>query len=305
MPRDLLKRYIWILETIKRHGRITRRELNSLWKNSALNDTGQPLSRRTFFNYREAIQEIFNVQLLCDPSTYEYYVDDLDEHNKNVTDWLLNSSSVNELLANSREVSSHIFLEDIPSARFHLGPIIDAIKTSCTITFSYNNFTRSRPATGIKVAPYILKVFRQRWYMIGLNLKEKRIKTYALDRMNGLEITTEPFKMPDDFNPETYFNDSFGIVVTESEPCEIVLRTTPMQAKYLRALPLHHTQSEILHDQFSIFTYRMRVTDDLVGELMTYGPGVTVIKPPQLKAMVLNRLRATIDNYNDNANPAR
>ena len=31
MSRNLLNKYIWLLETIERHGRLSRAELNDLW----------------------------------------------------------------------------------------------------------------------------------------------------------------------------------------------------------------------------------------------------------------------------------
>lgn len=299
MPRDLVRRYIWILETIKRYGRITRRELDNLWSRSSLSDSGGPLSRRTFYNYRNAIEEIFNVTIECDPATFEYFLVDHDEHNRNVTDWLLNSTAVNELLANSREVSSRIFLEDVPSAREHLATVIDAVKSSRIIIFDYNNFSRSRPATGIRLEPYVLKIFRQRWYVVGFNTKERKLKTYALDRMSEVSIDSTRFVLPADFDPESYFSDSFGIVVTRSAPRQIVLRTDHLQAKYFRALPLHHSQHESVHDGFSLFEYRMRLTDDLVDELLSFGHKVTVVSPPELRAMVVDRLNQALANYTD------
>ena len=46
-----------------------------------------------------------------------------------------------------------------------------------------------------------------------------------------------------------------------------------------------------------MFTYRMRLTPDLVKELLSFGPNVTVISPPELRAMVTEQLKATLDNY--------
>ncbi len=301
MARNLLNRYIWILDTIKRHGRITRRDLDELWCRSAIGD-GETLCRRTFYNYRLAIEELFNVTIACDPATYEYYITDDDEHNQSVTDWLLNSTAVNDVLSNSRDVSSRIFLEDIPSAREYLGIVIDAIKTSHIIRFDYNNFSRSRPATGIRLEPYVLKLFRQRWYVVGMNVKERRLKTYALDRMRNVTIETTAFVLPDKFDPEAYFRDSFGIVVTRQAAKHIVIRTDHFQAKYLRALPLHHSQQEFVHDAFSLFHYDMRLTDDLVDELMSFGQRITVMSPPELRAMILDRVKGMLQNYNDNDN---
>ncbi len=301
MSRNLINRYIWILDTIKQHGRITRGELSELWKRSSVSQ-GETLTRRTFYNYRLSIQEIFSINIECDPATYEYYITDEDPHNRSVTDWMLNSAAVSDVLSNSRQVSSRIFLEDIPSAREHLSTILEAIKQSRIIRFDYNNFTRSRPATGLRFEPFVLKLFRQRWYVVGMNVAESRLKTYALDRMSNVRIDKASFALPDGFDPEAYFRDSFGIVVTRQAPRRIVLRCDPLQAKYLRALPLHASQQETVHDTYSLFTYRMRVTDDLADELMSYAGRVTVVSPPELRAIMTERLRCALEAYTTPSN---
>ena len=299
MAKNLLNKYIWVVDTIRRHGRISLRELDSLWRRSS-HSGGEPLIRRTFYNYRQNVEDLFGIKIECDPATYEYYIAEGDAHSRSMTDWMLNSSAVSEVLTNSREVSSRIFLEDIPSSREHLSTIIDALKNSRIIRFDYNNFTRSRPATGLRFEPYVLKVFRQRWYVVGMNVKESRLKTYALDRMSNVTIESAGFALPDGFDPEAYFRDSFGIVVTRQGARRIVLSCDQLQAKYLRALPLHHSQQEAVHDSFSLFTYRMRITDDLVDELMSFGPRVTVISPPELRVMMIDRLTHALDNYRQN-----
>ena len=73
MAKNIINKYIWIADTIQRYGRITREELNNLWVNSSLSD-GNPMSRRSFYNYRQGIAEILNIEIENDPSTFEYYI---------------------------------------------------------------------------------------------------------------------------------------------------------------------------------------------------------------------------------------
>ncbi|MDE6371507.1 MAG: WYL domain-containing protein, partial [Duncaniella sp.] len=73
MARNLLSRYVWLIDTIKRYGNITREELNRLWMLSPLGE-GEPLPRRTFYNYRNAIEELFGITIQCNPATYEYFI---------------------------------------------------------------------------------------------------------------------------------------------------------------------------------------------------------------------------------------
>lgn len=301
MARNLLSRYFWIIDTIRRRRRISRRELSQMWLQSDISE-GRQLTRRTFYNYREAIIEIFGLTIEYDATTYEYYIREEDTHNREVTEWMLNSAAVTDIISAGRSVASRICLEDVPSARTHLGVIIDALRENHVIVFDYNNFTRSRPDRDVKLEPYFVRIFHQRWYVIGRNVRENRIKTYALDRITAAHVSPDTFELPEDVNADDYFRDSFGLVVTRAQPKNITLRVDHFQAKYLRALPLHASQEEFVHDGFSLFKYRMRITDDLVEELMSKADRITVVSPPELRAMLVDRLRRALAPYDDAKN---
>ena len=149
----------------------------------------------------------------------------------------------------------------------------------------------------VAIEPYFLKIFRQRWYVTGRNVSDGRIKTYALDRMTALRIQSETFTPDPAFDAEEYFRYSFGIVADGGEVKEVVLKVDPRQAKYFRALPLHHSQEEFVHDSFSIFRFRLRLTQDFVEELLSHGPRVTVMEPPELRAMVKTELSEALKGY--------
>lgn len=296
MSRDLFGRYIWLVDTIKRYGHITREELNARWKKSPFSN-GEPLPRRTFYNYRLAIEELFDINIECNPSTFEYYIKESDAQNESVTNWLLNSTAVNNVLSESRDISNRIFIEDVPSAREYLASMIDALKEFRQIKFTYQPYSRTNASHDIVVEPYFLKIFRQRWYVTGRNVKEDKVKTYALDRMKDMVVMQEVFEMPSDFDAESYTKYSFGIIFSQGEIKNVSIKTDSRQAKYLRALPLHSSQQEMIHDSYSIFNYRLRITHDFVQELLSLGPAITVLNPPELKAMIITSLEESLANY--------
>mgnify|MGYP001028721854 FL=1 len=298
MSGKLVNRYIWLVDTIRRYGRITRPQIDNCWMRSQLSD-GRPMPRRSFANYRRGAEEMFNIEIKCDPSTFEYYIEDDGDDGKTarVTEWLLNSTVTNDVLTNSRDVADRIFLEDVPSARRFLAPVIDALRQHLPVRFDYHSYTRSSPTPGVVLEPYFLKIFRQRWYVTGRNRADKRIKTYALDRMSELSIVADPFRPDPAFDAAAYAAPSFGIIFDGGKTHRVVLRVDPVQAKYLRALPLHPSQHEYVHDGMSLFHYDMRITRDLVDHILSLSPGVIVEKPAQLRDMVIERLINSLDAY--------
>ena len=297
MARNLINRYVWLVDTISRYGRITLKDLNEAWLRSEISE-GKPLARRTFFHYRDGVEEMFDINIVCDKSTFEYYIDNSDgETMARLRSWLVDSVSMSDMLRNSNEIKGRIILENVPSARGRLPVIIDAMKQGHRISFSYKSYTRSRPTDGIMLEPYFVKIFKQLWYVIGYNVKDKQIKTYSLDRMSYLTMMPDVFTMPDNINPSEFFKDCFGIITNQNSPKRIVLRVEPTQAKYFRALPLHSSQQEEVHDNYSVFTYKMRITYDLKEELMSHGASVEVLESQELKTLIRTELEQALNNY--------
>jgi hypothetical protein len=297
MIRNLINRYVWLVDTIGRYGRITLKDLNKVWLSSQISD-GRPLARRTFFHYRDAIEEMFDIDIKCDRATFEYYIDDSgSENNARLRSWLMDSVSMSGMLSSAHDISGRIMLENVPSAREHLPVIIDALKQNRRIRFSYKSYTRSLPTDGIVLEPYFVKIFKQLWYVIGRNVKEGKIKTYSLDRISNLNLMQDTFTMPEEVKPSEFFKDCFGIITNSNRPKRIVLRVEPTQAKYFRALPLHSSQQEEVHDHYSIFSYRMRITYDLKEEIMSHGASIEVLEPEELKVLIRTELENALSQY--------
>ncbi len=296
MVKGLLGRYIWIIDTIERHGRITRGRFNELWAHSAFGN-GEEMPRRTFYNYRNGIEETFGISIGYDSSTYEYYIDSQDDSAEAARNrWLIDSMSVSGMLGDARDVSGRIVLENVPSSRRYLGTVVDAMKQGRRLRFGYRSYNEVTPKER-RVNPYFVKIFKQLWYVIGYNVDDKAIKTYSLDRMTTVVMEDEQFAMPRDFSPEEFFADSFGIITDNSRPERITLRVSRWLANYFRALPLHVSQSEEIHEQYSLFHYRMQVTSDLIEEILRYGGNITVLEPKELRLRVTNELRKCMENY--------
>lgn len=298
MARDLISRYIWLVDTLNRYGKLTREEIDRLWMRSPLGD-GAAIPPRTFFHYRRAIEENFHIDILCNRRG-EYYIDQGDdEHNRSFTNWLLDSYAVSSALRDSQTPAGRVLVEDVPSAREFLPMVLEAIGASEKVRFTYAGFNRSRPETDILFHPYFVKRYKQRWYMVGLREKSNDIRTYALDRVKAMVMVSERFEMPEEMDPATFFDNIIGITLSKAAVRTVKIRTTPQQAKYFRALPFHPTQQEEIHDNYSIFTYKLKLNYELVHEILGFGTAVTVLAPRELRVMVTDELRNSLANYDE------
>lgn len=297
MAQNTLQRYLWFFDTVWRYKRITRAEIDRLWQQSDLSN-GEKMTRRTFYNYREGAEMLFDVNILCDPATYEYYIEQSpQESNDELRQWMFDMLSVNYLMRHGDTVSHRILPEQFPSGNDHFAAIIGAMQEGRVVRMIYHPFWKMS-ADDVEIEPYFVKAFRKRWYLVGYNRNDRKIKTYALDRVQSATLLTEEFEYPDDFVPTAYFANAFGVMRGDEIVEDIRLKVSMRQAQYFRALPLHESQQEYeIGDGYVMFGYRMSITYDLVQELMSLGREVEVIAPRRLRDEVKEKLQAAFEQY--------
>ena len=285
MAKDLFNRYIWLVDTIYRANGITFEEINEKWLRNSMSE-GLDLPLKTFHNHRKAIEDMFDINIVCDKrGGYKYYIENADDMEKGgVRTWLLNTFAVNNLINESHHLKRRIVFEQIPSGQNFLTPVIEAMRDGMSIEIKYKSFWRQDEYT-TEVEPYFVKVFKQRWYLIARNKIKDAIRIYALDRIHALSQTGNAFVMPKDFSPEEYFYNSFGIISQDNCPPEIVeLKVYGTQKEYFRTLPLHHSQEEVGNaDGYSIFRYYLSPTYDFIQEILSHGCEVEVLSPQHLR----------------------
>lgn len=300
MNGNLISRYIWLVDTLNTYGRLTRDRINDLWVKSHLSD-GNPLPERTFYHYRRGVEETFKIDILCNHRG-EYYINPESlESNKGFTNWLLDSYAVSNTLSDASDMAQRVEIEEVPSAREFLPPLINALREGLKIRFTYAGFNRSRAERNILFHPYFLKRYKQRWYMLGHKENSNGLRTYALDRIKELEMLPDRFEFPSGLKISDVFGNIVGVTTSKADVRKIRLKVSRTQAKYFRALPLHSSQlEEVTADDYSIFSYRLQLNYELVHEILGLGDAVEVLEPSELQAMVVSELKKTLSIYEKN-----
>ncbi|MBR1513345.1 MAG: WYL domain-containing protein [Bacteroidales bacterium] len=287
----LFKQYIWLVNTISRAKRISLAEINERWQRTEMSE-GMPMSRTTFNRHKDAIEDIFGIYIDCDrKDDYRYYIGNEEVLRENtVQNWMLSTLTVNNLISESMSIQNRIVLEDIPSEGEHLESVIAAMKENKRIEIRYRRY-QSPEARTFLLSPYCIKLFRQRWYLLG-RFTDGGFAMFSFDRMEDLRITDEPFKMDKDFDANAFFGECYGVVIGDgSQPERIVLRAFGIEKYYLRDLPLHHTQKEIQTSEegdFADFELYLRPTYDFMGQLLSRGTRLKVLEPQWLADEIRN-----------------
>ena len=281
----LFKQYIWLVNTISRAKRITLAEINERWQRTEMSD-GMPLSRTTFNRHKDAIEDIFGIFIDCDRRDgYRYFIGNEEVLRENsLQNWMLSTLTVNNIISESLSMQNRIVLEDIPSDGEHLELVIGAMKAGRKVLVRYKRYQAAK-ARSFVLSPYCIKLFRQRWYLLG-RFDDGGFAMFSFDRMEHLTLTDETFKMDKDFDATAFFGECYGVVIGDgSEPVRIVLRAYGKERYYLRDLPLHHTQKEIQsadEQDFADFELYVRPTSDFKGQLLSRGAWLKVLEPQWL-----------------------
>lgn len=285
MVELLLKRYLWLIDTLKRGGEMTYDEIAAQWSKSSVNDNGSELSKRTFYNHCQAVARHFGIDIECRRgrglNLYSIANPEALEENS-LTKWALDSFSLGELLLGNASIADKILLEEIPSGREWLEPILKALQENRQIEVEYENFF------GVKfsgrVNPLCVKLFKRRWYVL-CEVGKDRKRIFSLDRLKRLTLVKSRFVYPKDFIPEDYFSDVFGIVAGTGGKVEnIVIRTYAELPGYLRSLPMHHSQREIESNKdYTDFSLSLRPSFDFIQELLLHREQLEVLSPQTLR----------------------
>lgn len=293
---DVFKEYIWLVQTIHKHGMISLEEINELWRNTDMSG-GLAFSRSTFNRHKDAIQDIFGLYIDCDRRNgYRYYICNtraLEEDS--IQNWLLSTISVNNIISESLSLQDRIQIESIPDNRF-LSTFIDAMKTSRKVEIMYRKFGAD-DARKLSFEPYGLKVYQKRWYVLGRFSEYFGI--FSFDRIEQVTILKEKFKIDKDFNIKDFFNECYGIMQDSNVKTErVLLRAYGNEVHNLRTLPLHSSQKEVsATDYYTDFELYLKPTLDFSGKLLSRGEWIEVLEPEWLRNDIVEMHRNALKRY--------
>lgn len=161
------KEYIWLVNTIRKARRITFAEINEQWLETEMSG-GVDLPRATFNRHKDAIQDIFGIVIDCDRQNgYKYYIySERVLREDSVQNWMLSTLSVSNIISESLSLQNRILLEPVSYESQYLPKVIEAMKRNVRIAIKYRKYGDDEPRD-LNFEPYCLKMFRQRWYVLG------------------------------------------------------------------------------------------------------------------------------------------
>lgn len=183
-----------------------------------------------------------------------------------------------------------------------LKPLLDAVKNSEVLAIEYRSF-KARKSSIITVSPYLLKEYRNRWFLLVKNHKGKDVNLMALDRIMSVEkMPNIEFLKPENFVVAHFFDDVIGVTKTlGQEPIEIRLWVDRATAPYVLTKPLHTSQKIISRDHNGIeISIQVVHNFELEREILGFGNSIQVLSPKLLIKRIQKKLNAALTLYTTN-----
>lgn len=182
----------------------------------------------------------------------------------------------------------------------HLDTIYKAITNEHPLQINYRSF-KARSVHKFIFYPYLLKEYRNRWFVYGVKRGNRMLLNLALDRIHDLEVLPgEKFVKNTFFDPATFFDDLVGVTKNIGHKAERVrFRVMPEEVPYVKTKPIHRSQQVIeeLADGSVIFEIEVVINQELRREFFGYVDGIQVLSPLGLVVFMKDKLQRAAERY--------
>ncbi|MDO4510210.1 MAG: WYL domain-containing protein [Bacteroidales bacterium] len=246
-----------------------------------------PLSQNDYKVMQEA------VDMLCQLADFEQFSEMTDVVRR-----------LQDKLAISKDARKPVIhFDSVPDLKgLHLlTPLYNHIAQRQTVRLSYQSF-KARQASEFVFFPYMLKEFRNRWFVFGCKRGDPKIYNLALDRIVSVEPHDAPFRENPEFDPEHFFDDVIGVTKNLGDkPSRVTFWADDNQSKYIKTKPLHPSQRLVKEndDRSCVFEINVCINLEMYSVFMSYGPGVKVLSPPNAAAHMKKILTQATTQYTE------
>lgn len=293
------ERCLWIISVFNEYGDFSLKELNERFMRYSLNYDGEEISERTFNRDREFIASSFQIDIEYDARIRKYSLRNKEVIEENpIYRYLLSSLHINNLSAMAIKHKDKIMLQNPPTGVELLHTVLNAIDQGRTLCFDYVSYYAKDRTLHFELIPAFVRLFEQRWYLIGEFTDRSQTRVLALERMHNLTIGEKQLSASPNITPQEFYDGCFGVIRDDKQAQTIKLKIYDKQVDYIRSLPLHASQQEIeTGKDYAIFQYYFRPSFDFVQEILWHRDKVEVIEPKILRDEVISLLRQMAERY--------
>lgn len=175
--------------------------------------------------------------------------------------------------------------------------LFQAIIYKKVLRITYKSY-KDKKAKELKIHPYFLKQYNNRWFLFGFNPELNKITTLALDRIKKIKETKDSYIINKTIDFDEYFYDVVGVSVLDTEPLEVILKVKYPRYLYIESKPIHGSQILVKKNkQWAIFKYKLQINNELVSLIFSFSDDMVVMQPVELRDKIIDKAEKMIENY--------
>jgi len=180
----------------------------------------------------------------------------------------------------------------------HFATIAQAIKEHRQLIIQHYNMITEQTLKR-RVNPYLLRYYNGAWYLLGWCHLRKDMRTFGIDRISSIEVSTVKFSKPDDFCQQEFFDNSFRMFRSPATH-QVQIWFSANQAPWIREREWHPTQELHNHPDGSL-TLAMQTSGlfQVRRWILSFGKDAKAIAPPELVKEICGELNQASQHYSD------
>lgn len=177
----------------------------------------------------------------------------------------------------------------------NLPTLYKSITNKSVLIIEYQSFKDTKPKQ-LTIHPYYLKQYNKRWFLFGLNHKDKMIYNLPLDRIKSISQCSEKYIENTTLDFKEYFEDIVGVsFIPNEKPIKIKLKLNNEVTPYILTKPLHGSQKKLESKaEGTIIEIEVIPNIELRQLILSYGDGIEVISPQSFR----DQMKKVIENMN-------
>ena len=181
-------------------------------------------------------------------------------------------------------------VKDYSKKKDVIAGLVDATLHQRQANVAYYSFNSKRTKAYV-LDPYRLVYYHGGLYLYARAHEHGEVRTFAVERIERIEVLESTFEVPKDFNVSEYARGAFGIAGGKAE--DVVLEVDAAVAAYVRERVWHESQS-LEEGADGSLVLRMKVTPgfELKSWIKSFLPHVRVQEPASLRQEIAVELEA-------------
>ena len=181
----------------------------------------------------------------------------------------------------------------------HFTGLLKAIITKRVLRLHYTPF--GKETITVKVYPYHLKQYNDRWYLIAQAIGFDDYSNFALDRIEKFEEITLPFKEPK-IDLSDYFDDVVGVTIPDCDAEDILIKVYKASISFVLTKPIHLSQRIMeKNDEYAVISINVKPNYELDSKILSFGSNMEVLSPEAYRIHLSEKIQTMNQRYLNDA----